>query len=245
MTTATMARPERAAERRFYAGMAWAILAVVALGFARSYYLRPLFPALHPLTPPERFFYYVHGALFTAWFVLLAAQPALIARRRVDLHRRLGWVGAGLAAAMIVVGVQGALMAARRAGGFMGIPVPAAQFVLVPLTDMLLFGTFVTLAIVARRNPQAHKRLMLVASINLITAAIARIPIPLLQGNLIGFFAATDLFFVPLIVWDLLTRRRLHPVTLWGALVTMASQPLRLMLSGTDVWAKVASWLLG
>lgn len=244
MTTVSVGRPERAAERRFYAGMAWAILATVLLGFGRSYFLRPLFPALHPKTPPESFFYVVHGTLFTAWMVLLAVQPALIARRRVDLHRRLGWIGTGLAAAMVVAGTAGAILAARRPTGFMGIPVPPAQFLAIPLFDMVLFALFVTLAVVKRRDVQAHKRFMLVASINLLAAAVARIPLGLPPNPLI-FLGGQDLFFVPLVVWDVKTRRRIHPATLFGLLVTVASQPLRLMLSGTEAWARFAGWLLG
>ena len=245
MTTAPVGGPERAAERRFYAAMAWTMLGVVFLGFARSYYLRPLFPELHASTPPERFFYAVHGVLFTLWIVLLAVQPTLIAVRRLDLHRLLGWIGTGLAVAMIVAGVEGARMAARRPRGFFGIPVPAAQFMVVPLTDMLLFGTLVGLAVYWRKNPQAHKRLMLLASFNLVTAAIARVPISAFQGNPLAFFGLTDLFLLALIVWDLKTRRGLHPATLWGGLALLISQPLRMVVSGTAAWKTFASWLIG
>jgi hypothetical protein len=244
MTTAEAPRSGRAAERRFYAGMAWGILAVVFLGFARTYYLRPLFPDLHSRTAQEVFFYAVHGALFTAWVVLLAVQPPLIAGRRLDLHRRLGWIGAVLAAAMVVTGVAGALIAARRPTGFSGAPLPTSQFLIIPLVDMLLFGTFVALAILWRRDPQAHKRLMLAASINLTTAALARIPLSVFRSP-IAFSLATDLWFVPMIVWDLVTRRRLHPVTLWTAVVTLVSHPLRIAVSGTEAWARFAAWLIG
>jgi hypothetical protein len=244
MTTMPIAQRGRAAEHRFYAGMAWAILATVLLGFGRSFFLRPFFPELHALTPPERFFY-VHGALFSAWVLLLALQPALVARRRIDLHRKLGWLGTGLATIMIVVGVEGALIAASRPTGFMGIPVPPAQFMIIPLADMVLFGLFVALAVIGRRNTQAHKRFMLIASINLLAAAVARIPIPALQGNPLWFFGGADAFFVPLLVWDLATRRRLHWATLLGAVLTIASQPLRMMLSGTVAWGRFAAWLLG
>jgi FtsH-binding integral membrane protein len=239
-----LAGTNRAAEHRFFAAMAWAILAVVVVGFGRSFFLRPLFPEFHPQTPQEGIFY-LHGALFTAWVLLLALQPALVARRRVDLHRKIGWVGTGLAAVMIVVGVQGALIAARR--GFMGIPVPGPQFMVIPLVDMVLFGLFVALAVLRRRDTQAHKRFMLIASMNLLAAAVARIflLIPSVQGNPLWFFGGADAFFLPLIVWDVVTRRRLHWATLLGVVLTIASQPLRLMLSGTEAWGRFAGWLLG
>jgi hypothetical protein len=59
-----------------------------------------------------------------------------------------------------------------------------------------------------RRDPQSHKRLMLLATINLLTAAIARWPV--LQAGPLAFFGLTDLFIVALAVWDFRTRGRLH-----------------------------------
>jgi uncharacterized membrane protein YozB (DUF420 family) len=249
MVTATapaaVVRVGRGAERWFFGGMAWAMLATMVVGFSRTFFLRAWFPEVRHLAPTESFFYF-HGAVFTAWFVLLVVQPALIATRRVEIHRRVGWFGCGLAALMCVVGIEGALIAARRPGGFLGIPIPPAQFLIIPFGDILLFAIFVGLAVARRRDVQAHKRYMLIASTSLITAAVARVPLEVLAtGGPIAFFLATDLFLVALVVWDLVTRRRLHPATLIGTLVLVASQPLRLALSGSAAWQAVAGWLIG
>lgn len=237
------ARARWTAERKFYFGMALAILAVVLAGFSRSFFLRPWFPELRESTPKEIYFYF-HGAVFTAWFVFLALQSSLIATRRVALHRRLGWFGAGLAATMAAMGVYAALVAARRPSGFFGIDAPPAVFLVVPILDMVLFALFIALAIARRRDAQSHKRLMLVGSISILTAAIARLPLSFMVGPP-AFFGSTDLFLVPLVIWDLATRRRLHPVTLWGGLLLIASQPFRLWFSGTETWQRIASWLIG
>ena len=241
-TTAALSRPRWSAERAFYGGMALAILASVCLGFARSFFLRPWFPEVH--VPPERYFL-LHGTVFFAWFVLLVVQALLIGARRVALHRRLGTLGGVLAAVMVVLGVTGSIIAARRPGGFVDTPVPPLEFLAVPLFDMVLFASSVALALVWRRDSQAHKRLMLVGSISLLTAAIARWPFDALQAGPPVFFGLTDLYLVPLVLWDLATRRRLHPATLWGGLALVASQPLRLMLSGTAAWLAIARWLTG
>jgi hypothetical protein len=243
MATATIGRSGRNAEHRFYSGMAIAILAVVVLGFARSFFLRPFFPEYQSSTPPEGFFYAVHGVLFAVWVALLVVQSGLVATRRVAVHRRLGWVGVGLAVLMVGAGVAAARMAALRPTGFMAIPVPAAEFVLIPLADMVLFPLFVALAVLKRRDAQAHKRFMLAASINLLGAAVARIPF-LPPGNPLVFFGVTDLFFVAMVVWDLSSLGRLHRATIAGALITIASQPLRIILSGTEAWAAFARWFL-
>lgn len=239
MATQVAAGMRRPAERRFYLGMALAMLAAVFLGFARSFFLRPWFPAWP--SPPETIFY-VHGAAFTAWCLLLVLQPALVALGRTDLHRKLGWIGAALALAMLALGTVGALVAARRPTGFVGIPVPGLQFLVLPIVDMLLFGSLVGLAIAKRHDPQSHKRYMLLASINLMTAAIARWPFAIMAGGPPVFFAVTDVFVLALAGWDLATRRRLHPVTLWGGLAILVSQPLRLLLSGTAAWLAFARW---
>jgi hypothetical protein len=234
--------PGRAsAERRFFTGMALAILATVIVGFSRTFFLRPLFP---DWPSPSEAIFYVHGVVFTAWIVLLVAQASLVAGGRTELHRKIGPFGAVLAVGMVVLGTLGALIAARRATGFVEVPVPPLQFLAIPIFDMILFATFVWLAIAQRRNPQAHKRWMLLATVNLVTAAIARWPgLPALGP--LAFFGLTDLFVIALAVWDFRARGRLHPVTLWGGLLMIASQPLRLVVSGTEGWLAFARWATG
>jgi hypothetical protein len=145
---------------------------------------------------------------------------------------------------MVVLGSFAALVAARRPTGFVDVPVPPLQFLAVPPFDLAFFAVFVGLAVAWRRDAQRHKRLMLLGTLNLVTAAIARWPIGFNLGPL-GFFGLTDLFLVPLVVWDLRTRGRLHPVTLWGGFAIIGSQPLRLWLSGTEVWLAFARWATG
>jgi hypothetical protein len=241
MATAIVVETRRPAGRRFYLGMALAMLATVFVGFARSFFLRPLFPDWH--SPSEAIFY-VHGTAFTAWIVLLVAQTSMVAGGRIDLHRRTGPFGVALAVAMVVLGTLGALIAARRPTGFTDVPIPPLQFLSIPIFDVVLFATFVGLAAAMRRNAETHKRLMLLATINLITAAIARWP-GVLSAGPVAFFGVTDLFIVAIGVWDFRTRGRLHPVTLWGGLAIIASQPLRLVVSGTEGWLAFARWATG
>ncbi len=242
MATLAVGHGRRAAERLFYTGVAVAMFAAVFLGFARSFFLRPWFPEVPAATEPV---FFVHGVLFTAWLVLLVVQPALVAARRTDLHRKLGWLGAGLAVAMVALGTFGALVAARRPTGFVEVPVPPLQFLAVPLFDMALFATLVGLAVAKRRDTQSHKRLMLLASVNLLAAGIARWPFAMMQAGPPMYFGLSDLFIVALVVWDLASRGRVHPVTLWGGLAIVVSQPLRLVLSGTGAWLAFAGWAVG
>lgn len=242
MATLAIGHGRRPAERLFYTGIAIAMFATVFLGFARSFFLRPWFPEVPAPTEPV---FFVHGLAFTAWLVLLVVQPALVAAHRTDLHRKLGWTGAGLAVAMVALGTFGALVAARRPTGFVGIPLPPLQFLAVPLFDMALFATFVALAVAKRRDTQSHKRLMMLASVNLLAAGIARWPFAMMQAGPPVYFGLSDLFIVALVVWDLASRGRLHPVTLWGGLAIVVSQPLRLVLMDTGAWLAFAGWAVG
>ena len=186
----------------------------------------------------------MHGAFFVAWIALLVTQTSLVATGRTAIHRKVGPYGAALAAAMVVLGTIGALIAARRPTGFTGVPIPPLQFLAVPLFDMVLFAAFVALAVVKRRDAQNHKRWMYLATVNLVTAAVARWPGTFDLGPL-AFFGITDLLIVALGIYDVRSRGRLHSATLWGGLMIIISQPLRLAISGTAAWLAFATWATG
>ncbi len=236
-----------AAERRFYVGFSLLTMAAVLLGFARSFFLRPLFSEWAAVHSPQEPFFYFHGVLFLMWLLLLIAQTSLVAFRRIDVHRRLGVSGAVLAGVMVVFGIIAALIAARRPTGFVDVPVPPLQFLTVPLGDIAMFGIFVALGIAQRRKAQNHKRFILLGSILMMDAAVARWPFAIMLAPApVPWIGMTDLFvdmfLLPLIVWDLISLRRIHPVTLWGGLALIASQVLRLMISGTSGWLAFATW---
>lgn len=231
--------PPRTGERRLYAFAAAAALAVVLAGFARTYYLKFAFG-----TPPLSVLLQVHGAVMTAWFVLFAVQATLVARGRVRLHRRLGAFGALLALAVLVVGTTVAITAARLGHAPPGPP--PLVFLVMPLGDMLVFALLVGAALWFRRRSDVHKRLMLLACVGLLTAAIARIPLPLLQqGGIVTFFMATIVLVLACVAWDTVMHRRLHPAFGWGAALVALSWPLRLALSQTPQWQEFARWLAG
>lgn len=216
--------------------MAVAIALVVFAGFAPTYYLRGYYH-----TEPLPSVFAVHGAVFSAWVILFVVQAALVSARRIDIHRKLGLIAAVLAPLMLVVGFQAAVTAARHGFSTPGLP-PPLVFLAVPMFDLVVFAALVGAALWFRRNPAMHKRLMLLAMLAVITAAIARLPGVLPYGPP-AFFGLTDLFLLAGIAWDKWTRGRVHPAYIWGGLFLVLSQPLRLVVSGTDVWLRIATWL--
>ncbi len=224
-------------ERLFYTGMAFAIAITVIVGFARTYYLRPYFNQT-PLIP----LLHLHGAVFTSWLVLFLIQNVLVAANRTSVHRRLGIIGAIIAVLVVVVGSMTAVIRAKQAADSTGGSAPLV-FLVIPLCDMLVFGSLIGAAFYFRRRPDVHKRLMLLATISILAAAIARLPFSFLKFGAPAFFGLTDLFIVACFLYDLGSHRRIHPATIWAGLVIVASQPLRLMIGGTHAWLVFATWL--
>lgn len=231
-------------ERRFFTLITSAIAIVVLIGFARTFFLRALFPEAQSFAAPEPIFS-IHGLFFTAWIGLLVLQALLIRVRRVDLHRSFGWIGVALACLVVLLGTYGSLIAAARPGGFLGVPLPPSQFLVFPILDMVLFAVFFALAVIWRDNPASHKRLMVLAAVNLVEAAIIRIPIGFIgAGAPFTSRGLSYLFIVALIVWDFRSSGRIHRMTLWGGLVIVASLPVRMLISQTNAWTEVASRLV-
>ena len=227
----------RQRERLFYTGMAGAMVLTVFAGFSRTFYLRPYFQT-QPLIP----LLILHGVVFSSWIALTVIQTTLVATKRIRTHMRLGIAGGVLATLMILIGTVTAVV---RAKGSSPIPgVNPLSFLTIPLGDMLVFAILVGSAFYFRRRADAHKRLMLLATIGLLPAAVARLPIGFIKaGGPLTFFGLADLFIVPCLIFDVVTRGRPHRATVLGGLLIVASHPLRLVIGNTHAWLAFATWL--
>ena len=250
---ATLAQPRMRlnAERKFFAGMAAAMLVTVFIGFAPTYYLLPMFggvtvrgeaaaAALSPLV-------HVHAIVFSAWLLLFIGQVALVAAGRTDIHRTLGVAALALAAAVVVVGVMTAIEAGARGSSPPGWDDRA--FLLVPLTSIVLFAGFFAAGFAWRRRADYHKRLMLLATMSMMVPALARIvrmiQLPFLPRGVAGALVVVNLFLLALVAFDLNRRGRLHPATIWGIAIFLVTWPARLLLGATDPWQAFAATLIG
>jgi hypothetical protein len=240
MATAVFEPRESRLDRYFFPGMALLILATVFWGFARTYFLAGVFKA-----PLPNVLIHLHGAAFTSWTLLLIAQTSLVAANRVDVHRKLGLVGFGLACLMIVLGVLASTDQLRREFGqaIDDSGLDPKAFYIIPLTDMVIFGMLVFLAFRARFNPPAHKRFLLIGTTALLIAAVARWPIGFIQHNPIGVAVlCTYGFLLLLVAYDLWTTKKVHPVTLWASLFLIVVQQVRVPLGHTTAWHAFATW---
>ncbi len=235
----------RRRERNFFTGMSLALVLSVFLGFAPTYYLKSTFPGGQEYAPPEAFFYAVHGSVCTLWMVLVLVQTWLVRGRHLRVHAVLGMLSLVVAVGVAATGVYGALLAGTRERGFMAPPFDPEVFVLVPLLDAAFFAILTGAAIVYRRRPQAHKRLILLGTLSMIQAALVRIaPFGDWSGPVMQL-GLTLLFVVVLGVWDKRSAGRVHPVTLWVGVPLFFSEFLRFPVAMTETWRDIGRALLG
>jgi len=228
--------PGRRYDHLFFSAMALLMLITVFVGFARTYYLAGVFHA-----PLPSLIIHVHGAAFSCWILLLVSQTSLVSAGRVDIHRRLGIAGFLLACLMVVLGVLAASDALVREAGPAGRD--AKFFYIIPLTDMLIFATLILFAFRARSNPSAHKRLILVATVALLIAAIARWPIDFVYRKAPAAALLSYSFLIILVAYDLWASRKVHRATLWAGAFLIFVQQIRLPIGQRDAWHAFSTWV--
>lgn len=239
MATLAAPRPRLDAERRFYFGMAIAILVTVFAGFAPSFYLRGVVPPYHPFLPLT-WIVLLHGLVFSSWVLLFMTQVSLMTSGRPEVHMRLGLAAFALLPAMIVIATLAALNGVGRASG--DPTIPPLSWLAVPLLDIPVFTGLILAGLFNRSRPQVHKRFMLGSLIGLLPPSIGRLPWPDLIPFPVLIIGGQLLFLVPLAIWDIRTRGRIHWVTLTVAIVLAGSWIFRLAIWNTPQWLSVARW---
>lgn len=210
---------DKSVDRYFYAGMAWLLVLVTVIGFApRSVAI------LGGAMPNPPLVVHMHAFVMLSWTVLLALQASLSLANRMDLHRRLGMLSLAVAPALLVMLT---LVTAVRQQDSAGTPAaPLVNNILfLQIRAILLFPTFFIWAIATRqRDPQTHKRMMLLATLMLIDAAIARmdwLPFNTFPLDYFAVHAYLLLLPVPALVFDYVRLGRVHRAWLWGYGLTL------------------------
>lgn len=166
---------------------------------------------------------HVHAVITVAWLALLTSQTILIRKRQVRLHRKWGAAGVILAVAVIVVGFWAAL---AFEGAAMATPERRPHSLAIEWSNIIEFAGLVVAALVARKRPSAHKRLILLSTLSLTPAAFNRAvgkPFihPLLGSGMwqtrVQIFSVTDLMILGIGLCDWRTRSQVHPAWAWEA----------------------------
>jgi uncharacterized membrane protein YozB (DUF420 family) len=230
----------RRSDRRLFGLVALLFPVVVLIGFARTYYLKLAFG-----TPPvPSLLVHVHGLLMTLWIGFFIAQVWLIRSNNARVHMKTGFFGIVLGSAMVAVGFFTGVAGAKYGSPSTPPDFPPLAFLVVPIFDIALFALFFGGAILYRKRPANHKRLMLLTVLNFLPPSLGRFPVASLQSlGPLFFFGVPAVVAIGLLVYDTWRNRKLNVIFLVGAIILIASYPVRILLSGTDAWMRFATWL--
>jgi hypothetical protein len=247
------ARPKRPApfapyhkwDRNFFLLLVLLIWLGIVMGFGGE-----IVEHLEKHEPAFPLIVHFHAAAFVGWLILLTVQVLLIRHSRHDLHRKLGIAMMGLAAIMVVLGPATAIVVQRAD---FGTPASDPAFFAIQFFDIIGFAGLVIAAFLLRGNSPAHKRLILLATLMISDAGFARWlggPLHGIFGDsfwpyMPGFYLANDLLILGLGAYDLITRRRLHPAYMAGAVCIFAIQLLIGYLYTAPWWKIFVTHLIG
>ena len=152
-------RAKRAPRSRVFLWAGAFGIAVAVVGFAKTFFY-PLgtgtFTA-HPLV-------YVHGVFLFGWIAFFFAQSWLVHRKKLQIHKKMGWVGGAITVGVVLSTLGIATLASRRTAAA-GELVQANSELFVIMIEMVIFSALITSALLVTRRPETHKRLMLLALI--------------------------------------------------------------------------------
>jgi hypothetical protein len=226
-------------DHRFFSAMSIVMSVTILTGFGHLYLPKvvtgtPVPPIIH-----------LHAVVFTTWLAIFVAQTTLVLNGRIATHRRLGTAAVVFAGLMVIVGSATAIYVTRR--GDRGIPgvefADPAAFLLLNLVASFTFGALVGAGWYFRRNAQAHKRLMLTANAGaLIGPGVSRLPFVYGHAAAVAPLVLAFLFAGP--IYDLITRRRIHPAYFSVLLALCAVPPVIVQVASTEAWQRIAAAIL-
>jgi hypothetical protein len=229
---------QRFVNKYFYFAMSVLIAALVVSGFRITVNANLLNPSI-----PRPLILWFHAAAFTAWIAFFIFQSALVRTHNVKWHRFFGWFGAVLGTAMVPLGIATSIVMGHFDTYAEHLP-GAEPFLIVPFFDMTAFAIFFGLAVLWRKNPELHRRLLFIATCGLLDAAFGRFDYLYNHGL---FFWCLDGVILLGVFRDLYVNRRIHktyayalpPLVLVQAFVTYT------WLSASPWWVHIAHAILG
>lgn len=241
-----MAKPGRL----FYSGAAALTLVLMLLGFQQYYLYGKGYPG-RDIAPPMQTLVLMHAIAMTTWVVLSLVQPLFIANGSRRVHMAVGRFGAVLAVCVVVLGawvaIRGASLVPPEVRIWGLAPKPFNLFAVVQIVS---FGLFVGVGVYYRRRPDIHRPMMLMATLTVISAAVARIgPLnALYEGTVLETIFGPDLWTLVLatlllvVKWLILRSSDRWFAIGYGCLV--ASHLLVWWVANTDAWEWLATQLL-
>ncbi len=231
-------------KKYFYFCMSIFFALIVVAGFSRTVDGNLFHPPV-----PRPLILWVHAAAFSLWILFFILQSGLVRIRKVSTHRFLGWFGAALAAFMVPLGVTTGIVMARFDIAHYTMPDAVAAkadiqaFLAIPFYDMIAFPILVGLAILWRKKPELHRRLLFIATCCLMDAPFGRYAFLDAQDR---YYIALDLLILIGMARDLVVDRHIHKVYLYSLPFIALGQALAtyLRLGNPPIWQEITHAIL-
>lgn len=230
-------------DRLFHAAMAWLLVVVAIVGFApRS------FAIATGTMPSPPLVVHLHAAAMASWVTLLALQATLALTGRIDLHRKYGLASMVVAPLVLIMLVAITVVRQNAAFGTPAGPI-VNNILLVQIRAILLFPLFLIWALRTRRtDPQTHKRMILLATLMLLDAAIARmswLPYNRFPMDYLAVHLYLLLLLVPPLLYDLIRSGRIHRAWIWGLALLLPWVIATQFVWGSQWWRNFGPKLVG
>jgi hypothetical protein len=228
---------------RFYAGMAWLLVLVAIAGFApRSIAIVSGKMAVPPLVV------HLHAAVMASWVSLLAVQATLSLAGRMDLHRKFGLASLVVGPLVLMALLAVTIVRQNDAAGTPAAPI-VNNILFVQIRAIVLFATFFIWALRTRRtDPETHKRMMLLATLMLLDAAIARmswLPHNQFPRDYLAIHLYLLALVVPPLLHDLFRLRRIHRAWVLGLALILPWVVATELVWGSEWWRTFGPKLVG
>lgn len=192
----------------------------------------------------------IHAFAFVGWLALLTIQIVLVRRLRTHQHKLLGLAGFGLIPLMLVSGYASETFGQRfrfdhGKSDF--------AFFIVAIFYLVAFGVLASIALFLRKNPPAHKRMILLATTVIVGAAYGRWWGEALfndfgddfGGMVVNTFTGTNLIMAGAVAYDLVTRGRVHRVYQIAVPTILAGELGTSLIYHAPGWLPIAGALIG
>lgn len=222
----------------------------VAIGFIAVFavftgFAKPFIVPVATGTFEAPFILYLHGAFAFGWVLLFLLQALLIKFRKHRLHMSLGTLGLILALGSAITIIPAGLFQVERELKE-GLGDTAISTILGASISALIFFLLFLGGMAYRKNPQAHKRLMLLATLVILWPAWFRFRhyFPAVPRPDIWFgFVLADIFIIIAMLWDKMVNEKIHPVLLYVGSFIILEHILEVLLFDSYYWRIISRTL--
>ena len=188
--------------------------------------------------PPSSLLLFSHASIMFLWYILVIVQTGLIKANRIVLHKKLGTYSALLASLLVITGMLTVLNAYPRDS--QGVALFTYNFLV-----LIVFSILYSAAILKRKSPKYHKRLIILATLSTLHPALFRVSrIFEVEGGPLDLLIWVLLLIV-IIVYDVRTLKKVHKSTIMGAISIISIIVTTLILINASAWNDLVKSILG